>query len=112
MVKDITSDRTSGSLTREALALEYDMATRQGDEIKIDWGKFSAALTSTKPGNDGYMMLPYVDTEITPVVLEKGVIRLGNLPERGGYEVAAEDCEKLIAAKENIIDSVVDNVKY
>jgi xylulokinase len=50
----------NGSLARE----------RVRDDLGLDWGGFSRALEDTPPGNDGRVLLPYFDPEITPKVLE------------------------------------------
>jgi len=57
----------NGSLTRE------DVKDRYG----LSWEQFSELLRSTKPGNDGRVMLPYFRPEITPNVLEPRVYRYG-----------------------------------
>ena len=48
----------NGSLARE----------RVRDEFSLTWDGFSAALRATPPGNDGAMMLPWFEPEITPGV--------------------------------------------
>jgi xylulokinase len=57
----------NGSLARE----------RVRDSFGFDWAAFSAALASRPPGNDGAMMLPWFDPEITPHVATPGVRRIG-----------------------------------
>jgi xylulokinase len=38
------------------------------DRFGMDWARFSAALRSTPPGNNGRLMFPWFDPEITPDV--------------------------------------------
>ena len=59
----------NGSLARE----------RVRDAYGLDWNAFSAALRATPPGNEGRMMLPWFEPEITPLVLEPGAHRFGGL---------------------------------
>jgi xylulokinase len=56
----------NGSLARE----------RVRDQYGFDWAAFSAALASRPPGNQGAMMLPWFDPEITPHVAAPGVQRI------------------------------------
>ena len=60
----------NGSLAREHIRDRYAMT----------WDEFSRALVTTPPGNNGAIMLPWVDAEITPTVASTGVRRF-NLPE-------------------------------
>ena len=55
----------NGSLARE----------RVRDTYALDWDSFSLLLQTSPPGNQGAMMLPWFDPEITPVVAEPGVRR-------------------------------------
>jgi xylulokinase len=55
----------NGSLARERLR----------DEYGLDWVGFSDALRQTLPGNQGGMMLPWFEPEITPPVPRPGVRR-------------------------------------
>ena len=57
----------NGSLAREYIRDSYAMT----------WDAFSQALTATPPGNQGAIMLPWVDAEITPTVSSSGVRRFG-----------------------------------
>jgi xylulokinase len=57
----------NGSLARE----------RVRDAYGFDWAAFAAALRATPAGNHGARMLPWFEPEITPVVLEAGVRRIG-----------------------------------
>jgi xylulokinase len=70
----------NGSLARE----------RVRDEAGFDWAGFSGALRATPVGNDGALMLPWFEAEITPNVLEPGVRRYGGLaPGDGAANVRA-----------------------
>ena len=69
----------NGSIARE----------RVRDQFGLTWSGFSAALAATPPGNDGRMMLPWFDPEITPLVLEPGVRRFGLAPDAGPAQVRA-----------------------
>jgi xylulokinase len=60
----------NGSLARE----------RVRDAYGFTWQQFSAALDATPPGNNGAMMLPWFEPEITPHVPTPGVRRF-NLAE-------------------------------
>ena len=55
----------NGSLTREEIR----------DAYGLSWDGFSKALRTSKPGNGGKVMLPYVFPEIVPNVLEPQVHR-------------------------------------
>jgi xylulokinase len=61
----------NGSLARERIR----------DAYGLDWAGFSAALASRPPGNDGALMLPWFDPEITPHVATPGVRRVGLAPD-------------------------------
>jgi len=74
----------NGSLARE----------RVRDAYGLDWDRFSEALRSTPPGNDGKIMLPYFEPEIVPKVLEPGVRRFG-LDEGD----AASNCRAVVEAQ-------------
>lgn len=56
----------NGSLAREWIRFEH----------RLDWDMF-AYLLEERPGNDGYVMLPWLETEITPHVPHAGVRRFG-----------------------------------
>ncbi len=56
----------NGSLAREWIRFEH----------RLDWDTF-AHLLDERPGNDGYVMLPWLETEITPHVPHAGVRRFG-----------------------------------
>jgi xylulokinase len=55
----------NGSLAREHIR----------DRFALDWAGFSSALQQTRPGNGGAVMLPWVESEITPLVRTPGVRR-------------------------------------
>jgi xylulokinase len=58
---------SNGSLARE----------RVRDVFGLSWTEFSRALEATPPGNDGRMLLPWFEPEITPTVISPGVRRFG-----------------------------------
>ena len=60
----------NGSLARERIR----------DAYRLDWSGFSEALQRTPAGNQGAMMLPWFEPEITPHVEHPGV-RRRNLPD-------------------------------
>jgi xylulokinase len=47
------------------------------DELGLDWNGFSEALRTTPAGNNGAMMLPWFEPEITPSVPRSLVVRVG-----------------------------------
>ena len=55
----------NGSLARERIR----------DQFGLDWSGFNRALESTPAGNNGAMMLPWFEPEITPHVSTEGVRR-------------------------------------
>jgi len=57
----------NGSIARERIR----------DQFGLTWAGFSAALDATPPGNNGRLLLPWFDPEITPPVLAQGVHRYG-----------------------------------
>jgi xylulokinase len=57
----------NGSLARE----------RVRDDFGLSWDGFSRALRESPPGNNGGVMLPWFEPEITPPVLNPGVRRAG-----------------------------------
>ena len=57
----------NGSLARQ----------RVRDEFSLDWNGFSDALRRTDAGNDGALMLPWFDPEITPSVQGSSAVRVG-----------------------------------
>ena len=58
---------SNGSLARE----------RVRDAYGLSWAEFSRALGETPPGNDGRILLPWFEPEITPPVRTPGVHRFG-----------------------------------
>ena len=62
---------SNGSLARE----------RVRDMYGLSWPEFSRALAAAPPGNDGRIMLPWFEPEITPFVSRVGVRRFGLSPE-------------------------------
>ena len=63
----------NGSIARE----------RVRNQFGLTWSTFSAALDATPAGNDGRILLPWFDPEITPLVLVPGVRRFGLAPDDG-----------------------------
>jgi len=55
----------NGALTRDWVRLAH----------RLDWDGFAAALDRTPPGNDGALMLPWLEAEITPRVDLAGLRR-------------------------------------
>ena len=70
---------SNGSLARE----------RVRDAYGLSWAEFSHALDETPPGNDGRLMLPWFEPEITPPVLTPGVHRFGLDPDDAPGNVRA-----------------------
>jgi xylulokinase len=58
---------SNGSLARERIR----------DAYGLGWTEFSAALDATPAGNNGRMILPWFEPEITPTVINPGVRRFG-----------------------------------
>jgi xylulokinase len=69
----------NGSLARE----------RVRDAFGLTWQQFSETLASTPPGNNGRMLLPWFEPEITPCVLSPGVHRHGLPADDGPANVRA-----------------------
>ena len=63
----------NGSLARE----------RVRDMFGLTWSGFSQALAATPPGNNGRVLLPWFDPEITPPVLVAGARRYGLAEDDG-----------------------------
>jgi xylulokinase len=55
----------NGSIARERIR----------DRFGLSWSGFSASLDATPPGNDGRILLPWFDPEITPPVIVPGIRR-------------------------------------
>ena len=69
----------NGSLARERIR----------DASNLEWNAFSDALRHTTPGNNGAMMLPWFEPEITPAVLTPGVRTTGLSEPPGPAHVRA-----------------------
>ena len=74
----------NGSLARERIR----------DEHHLDWNGFNRAITSTKPGNKGGIVLPWFEPEIVPRVTKPRVDRL-NLDAKD----AAANCRAVVEAQ-------------
>jgi xylulokinase len=70
---------SNGSLARE----------RVRDGFALSWAEFSRALETTPPGNDGRMLLPWFEPEITPTVINPGVRRFGLDPSDARANIRA-----------------------
>ncbi len=80
----------NGSLARE----------RVKDECGVDWAYFDrTAFAETAPGNDGNMMLPYFESEITPLVLEPGVRYEGSAAFCAGTAASASRIRAVVEAQ-------------
>lgn len=69
----------NGSLARQRIRDEHD----------LDWDGFSEALRATPPGNDGALMFPWFEPEITPNVPNPAVRRVDLDPDDGPRNVRA-----------------------
>ncbi len=69
----------NGSLARE----------RVRDTYGLTWPEFSRVLAATPPGNEGRVLLPWFEPEITPAVAVPGVHRYGLSPDDGPANVRA-----------------------
>jgi xylulokinase len=70
----------NGSLTREHVA----------NKLGLSWDAFSdAILHDTVPGNNGNLMLPYLESEITPVILDPELKLIGSDAFTGWQDKAA-----------------------
>ena len=58
---------SNGSLARDRVRAHFGLA----------WDQFSGALERTPPGNDGALMLPWFEPEITPTVVRPRLCRYG-----------------------------------
>jgi xylulokinase len=67
----------NGSLARERIR----------DTCGMDWNGFSAALRSTPAGNGGALMLPWLESEITPSVAVPGIRRAALDPANAAANV-------------------------
>ena len=75
----------NGSLAREKIRELYKIA---------DWKKFGQLVESTKPGNNGGILLPWFDPEIVPRINKPGVHRF-DLDEKN----AAANCRAIFEAQ-------------
>jgi xylulokinase len=78
----------NGSKTREKIAERFGWT----------WRAFSEAIVNTPPGNDGNMMLPYIEAEITPRVLRPEV-RLFGTPRFTSWGDAAAAVRAVVEAQ-------------
>ncbi len=69
----------NGALARERIR----------DEHGLDWDRFSEALRATPPGNDGGLMFPWFEPEITPDVRTPAARRVDLDPDDGPRNVRA-----------------------
>jgi xylulokinase len=88
----------NGSLARERIR----------DEHRLDWRGFARALAETPPGNDGAMMLPWFEPEITPHVAAAGVRRFDLDPADAARNVRAV-VEAQMMAMANHADGVAES---
>ena len=83
----------NGSLARERIR----------DAFGLTWADFSRALATTPPGNEGRILLPWFEPEITPTSPTPGVHRFGLAPDdgpgnvRGGRRGAADGAGAALA---------------
>ncbi len=75
----------NGSLAREKVREQYGLK---------DWNAFGKLVSSTPPGNNGAVMLPWFESEIVPRVNKPGVRRF-NLDEKD----AAANCRAIFEAQ-------------
>jgi xylulokinase len=75
----------NGSLAREKVRELYGIA---------DWKQFGELLTTTKPGNDGAILLPWFEVEIVPRVNQPGIHRF-DLDEKN----VAANCRAIFEAQ-------------
>jgi xylulokinase len=75
----------NGSLAREKIRDAYGIK---------DWKKFGAALTATKPGGNGGILLPWFEAEIVPRVNKPGIHRF-DLDAKD----AAANCRAIVEAQ-------------
>ena len=74
----------NGSLARERIR----------DMYSLDWDSFNKFLETTKPGNGGAMMLPWLDPEIVPRIGRPGLRRI-KLDDHN----AAANCRAIVEAQ-------------
>jgi xylulokinase len=69
----------NGSLARERIR----------DAFRLTWSEFSRALAAAPPGNQGRILLPWFEPEITPDVPKAGIHRFGLSADDGPGNVRA-----------------------
>lgn len=80
----------NGSLARERIK----------DEFGVDWDYFgSDAFNETPPGNQGNIMTPFYDPEITPVVLHPKILRQGQDSFVSGNASAAVNIRAVVESQ-------------
>lgn len=90
----------NGSLAREWMRLEHG----------LDWDMV-ARLLEQRPGNDGYVMLPWHETEITPHVAHAGVRRFGFDRLEAGKNVRGLIEGQLMAMANHAGDVTADRIE-
>ena len=89
----------NGSLAREWVRLDH----------RLDWDGF-AALLEQCPGNDGYLMLPWLAGEITPRVEQRGVRRFGFDRTDAGKNVRGLVEGQMMAMANHAVDVTSDPI--
>ena len=89
----------NGSLAREWVRLDH----------RLDWATF-AALLEQSPGNDGYVMLPWLEGEITPRVEQAGVRRFGFDRTDAGKNVRGLVEGQMMAMANHAVDVTSDPI--
>ncbi len=90
----------NGSLAREWIRAEHH----------LDWNGV-ARLLEQQPGNDGYVMLPWVETEITPRVPHAGVRRFGFDRQDAGKNVRGLVEGQMMALANHAADVTADPIE-
>ena len=90
----------NGSLAREWIRLEHG----------LDWDTV-ARLLEQQPGNDGYVMLPWVETETTPHVPHAGVRRFGFDRIDAGKNVRGLIEGQMMAMANHVSDVTADRIE-
>jgi xylulokinase len=82
------------------------------DAYGLSWAEFSHALDETPPGNDGRLMLPWFEPEITPPVLTAGVHRFGLDPHDapGNVRAVVEAQQLAMAIHSRWMDVRIDTI--
>jgi sugar (pentulose or hexulose) kinase len=89
----------NGSIARELVRLE------QG----LDWNQF-AALLAGPAGNDGHVMLPWLEPEITPAVAHAGLRRFGFDRADAGRNVRGLIEGQMMAMANHLADITTDPI--